>query len=68
MPSTSHMHQHTPKYAVSNVGGLHQFMVVLAKMADGTAQSSLDGFSEAISAILAELRKTFTYDQRARDD
>ena len=38
-------------------------IVVLAKMPDGTAQSALDGFSEALSAIPAELRKTFTYDQ-----
>ena len=36
---------------------------VLAKMPDGTAQSALDGFSEALSAIPPELRKTFTYDQ-----
>ena len=26
-------------------------------------QSALDGFSEALSAIPPELRKTFTYDQ-----
>ena len=32
-------------------------------MPDGTAQSALDGFSEALSAIPPELRKTFTYDQ-----
>jgi hypothetical protein len=38
-------------------------MVVLGKMPDGTAQSALDGFSEALSAIPPELRKTFTYDQ-----
>jgi len=38
-------------------------MVGLANMPDGTAQSSLDGFSEALSAIPPELRKTFTYDQ-----
>ena len=36
-------------------------MVVLARMPDGTAQ--LDGFSETLSAIPPELRKTFTYDQ-----
>lgn len=36
--------------------------MVLAKIPDGTAQSALDGFSEALSAIPAELRKTFTYD------
>ncbi len=35
----------------------------LAWMPDGTAQSALDGFSEALSAIPPELRKTFTYDQ-----
>jgi IS30 family transposase len=38
-------------------------MVVLAKVPDGTAQSALDGFSKALSAIPPELRKTFTYDQ-----
>jgi len=38
-------------------------MVVLAKMPDGTAQSALDGFSKALSAIPPALRKTFTYDQ-----
>ncbi len=32
-------------------------------MPDGTAQSALDGFSEALSAIPLELRKTLTYDQ-----
>jgi IS30 family transposase len=37
--------------------------VVLAKMPDGTAQSALDGFSRALSAIPPALRKTFTYDQ-----
>ncbi len=50
----------------SSVGTLVErstLMVVLAKMADGTAQSALDGFSEALSAIPPELRKTFTYDQ-----
>ena len=50
----------------SSVGTLVErttLMVVLAKMPDGTAQSALDGFSEALSAIPAELRKTFTYDQ-----
>jgi len=31
-------------------------------MPDGTAQSALNGFSEVLSAILPELRKTFTYD------
>ena len=31
--------------------------------ADGTAQSALDGFSEALRVIPPELRKTFTYDQ-----
>ena len=51
----------------SSVGTLVErtmLMVVLAKMPDGTAQSALDGFSEALSAIPLELRKTFTYDQR----
>ncbi len=33
-------------------------MVVLAKMPDGTAQSALGGFSEALSAIPPALRKT----------
>jgi IS30 family transposase len=50
----------------SSVGTLVErttLMVVLAKMADSTAQSALDGFSEALSAIPPELRKTFTYDQ-----
>ena len=50
----------------SSVGTLVErttLMVVLAKMADGTAQSALDRFSEALSAIPPELRKTFTYDQ-----
>ena len=50
----------------SSVGTLVErttLMVVLAKMPDGTAQSALDGFSEALSAIPPELRKTFTYDQ-----
>ena len=50
----------------SSVGTLAErttLMVVLAKMPDGTAQSALDGFSEALSAIPRELRKTFTYDQ-----
>jgi transposase, IS30 family len=50
----------------SSVGTLVErttLMVVLAKMPDGTAQSALDGFSEALSAIPRELRKTFTYDQ-----
>ena len=32
-------------------------------MADGKAQSALDGFSEALSAIPPELRKICTYDQ-----
>ena len=50
----------------SSVGTLVErttLMVVLAKMPDGTAQSALDGFSEALSAIPIALRKTFTYDQ-----
>ena len=50
----------------SSVGTLVErttLMVVLAKMLDGTAQSALDGFSEALSAIPSEVRKTFTYDQ-----
>lgn len=50
----------------SSVGTLVErttLMVVLAKMLDGTAQSALAGFSEALSAIPPELRKTFTYDQ-----
>lgn len=50
----------------SSVGTLVErttLLVVLAKMPDGTAQSALDGFSEALSAIPPELRKTFTYDQ-----
>ncbi len=50
----------------SSVGTLVErttLMVVLAKMPDGTAQSALDGFSEALSAIPLALRKTFTYDQ-----
>ena len=50
----------------SSVGTLVErttLMVVLAKMPDGTAQSALDGFSEALSAIPPALRKTFTYDQ-----
>ena len=37
-------------------------MVVFSNMFDGTAQSALDGFSEALSAIPPELLKTFTYD------
>ena len=50
----------------SSIGTLVErttLMVVLAKMVDGTAQSALDGFSEALSAIPPALRKTFTYDQ-----
>jgi len=50
----------------SSVGTLVErttLMVVLAKMPDGTAQSALDGFCEALSAIPLALRKTFTYDQ-----
>jgi transposase, IS30 family len=50
----------------SSIGTLVErttLMVVLAKMSDGSAQSALDGFSEALSAIPPELRKTFTYDQ-----
>ena len=50
----------------SSVGTLVErttLMTALAKMADGTAQSALDGFSEALSAIPSELRKTLTYDQ-----
>ena len=50
----------------SSIGTLVErttLMVVLAKMPDGTAQSALIGFSEALSAIPPELRKTFTYDQ-----
>lgn len=50
----------------SSVGTLVErttLMVALAKMPDGTAQSALEGFSAALSAIPAELRKTFTYDQ-----
>jgi transposase, IS30 family len=50
----------------SSIGTLVErttLMVVLAKMPDGTAQSALDGFSEALSAIPPELLKTFTYDQ-----
>jgi len=50
----------------SSIGTLVErttLMMVLAKMFDGTAQSALDGFSEALSAIPPELRKTFTYDQ-----
>jgi IS30 family transposase len=50
----------------SSVGTLVErttLMVVLAQMPDGTAQSALDGFSEALSAIPPALRKTFTYDQ-----
>jgi IS30 family transposase len=50
----------------SSIGTLVErttLMVVLAKMPDGTAQSALDGFSEALSAIPPELRKTLTYDQ-----
>lgn len=50
----------------SSVGTLVErttLMVVLAKVPDGTAQSALDGFSKALSAIPPELRKTFTYDQ-----
>ncbi len=50
----------------SSVGTLVErttLMVVLAKLPDGTAQSALDGFSEALSAIPPELRKTLTYDQ-----
>ncbi len=38
-------------------------MVAVGRMPDGTAQSALDGFSEALSAIPPELRKTLTYDQ-----
>jgi IS30 family transposase len=43
----------------SSVGALAErttLMVVLAKMPDGTAQSVLHGFSEALSAIPRELR------------
>ena len=50
----------------SSVGTLVErttLMTALAKMPDGTAQSALDGFSEALGAIPRELRKTFTYDQ-----
>jgi transposase, IS30 family len=50
----------------SSVGTLVErttLLVALAKMPDGTAQSALDGFSVALSAIPPELRKTFTYDQ-----
>ena len=49
----------------SSVGTLVErtTLVVLAKMPDGTAQSALDGFSVALSAIPPALRKTFTYDQ-----
>jgi len=50
----------------SSVGTLVErttLMTALAKMPDGTAQSALDGFSEALSAIPSELRKTLTYDQ-----
>jgi IS30 family transposase len=50
----------------SSIGTLVErttLMVVLAKMPDGSAQSALQGFSEALSAIPPELRKTFTYDQ-----
>ena len=50
----------------SSVGTLVErttLIMVLAKMADGKAQSTLDGFSEALSAIPSELRKIFTYDQ-----
>ena len=50
----------------SSVGTLVErttLMVALAKMPDGTAQSALNGFSEALSAIPRELRKTLTYDQ-----
>lgn len=36
---------------------------VLAQMPDGTVQSALDGFSEALSTISPELHKTFTYNQ-----
>lgn len=50
----------------SSVGTLVErttLMVMLAKMADGAAQSVLKGFSEVRSAIPPELRKTFTYNQ-----
>ena len=50
----------------SSVGTLVErttLMTALAKMPDGTAQSALDGFSEALGAIPRALRKTFTYDQ-----
>ena len=50
----------------SSVGTLVErttLMTALARMPDGTAQSALDGFSEALSAIPSELRKTLTYDQ-----
>ncbi|RFC35281.1 MAG: Integrase core domain-containing protein [Candidatus Nitrotoga sp. SPKER] len=50
----------------SSVGTLVEritLMEVLARMPDGTAQSALDGFSEALNAIPPELRNTFTYDQ-----
>jgi len=53
----------------SSVGTLAErttLMAVLAKMPDGTAQSALDGFSEALSATPPALRKAFTYDQGAR--
>lgn len=36
---------------------------MLAQMPDGTVQSALDGFSEALSTISPELHKTFTYNQ-----
>jgi IS30 family transposase len=42
---------------LSSIGTLAErttLMVVLAKMPDGTAQSALDGFSEALSAILRQ--------------
>jgi IS30 family transposase len=38
-------------------------MVVSARMPEGTAQSALDGFSEALGAIPLALRKTFSCDQ-----
>jgi len=50
----------------SSVGTLVErttLMTALAKMSDDTAQSALDGFSEALIAVPSELRKTLTYDQ-----
>jgi hypothetical protein len=43
-------------------------MVVLAKMFDSTAQSALNGLSEALSAIMPELRAKPSHMTRTGDE